>query len=272
MIAKTDAIVLKSMRFRETSKIVTFYTRIFGKLKAVAKGARETKTKFGAALEPMTLVSLVVYKKQGRDLQLVSQCDILNPYKKLHAEMERMSSGMAMVELLERVTHDEEENAPLFSLVDDCLSLLNESAGNIQAFLPAFEVRIASGFGFAPSLDACVSCERSLQTFDPKAFASFLVTQGSVVCPDCLQLSTNPRTHITQSMQSAQRLTVGTVNLLRIFQKEPMGSIPSIHYDEVIGNEIDETLRLYLRHHFEGLTPLKSTEVFQKLMMDVKGG
>ena len=71
MIVKTDAIVLKSMRFRETSKIVTFYTRRYGKIAAVAKGARETKNKFGAALEPMTGVNLVFYKKEQRDLQLV---------------------------------------------------------------------------------------------------------------------------------------------------------------------------------------------------------
>ena len=73
MITKSEAIVLKSMDFRDSSKIVTFYTRSFGKLKGIAKGARQMKSKFGAALEPITRVSLVLYKKEHRDLQLISE-------------------------------------------------------------------------------------------------------------------------------------------------------------------------------------------------------
>jgi DNA repair protein RecO (recombination protein O) len=77
MITKTEAVVLKSMNYRDSSKIVTFYTRGFGKVKCIAKGARQMKSKFGAGLEPITNVSLVLYKKEHRELQLVSQCDAI---------------------------------------------------------------------------------------------------------------------------------------------------------------------------------------------------
>ncbi len=272
MIAKTEAIVLKSMKFRDTSKIVTFYTRSFGKLKAVAKGARETKSKFGAALEPMTRVSLVIYKKQNRDLQLISQCDILDVHKKVHSEMERMSIGLAMIELLERVTHDEEENAGLFSLISDCLTTLDNSEKHYRSVLPAFELQMASRLGFAPSLELCVSCGKALKGFEGKDVAMFLVPQGAVVCPNCMKHPRERGQPFLQSLTETHEARVETFDVLRNFQDEHLASVPFIEYDESVGNEIDETLRLYLRHHFDDSRTLKSTAVFQKILFDTKGG
>ncbi|MBI3005054.1 MAG: DNA repair protein RecO [Ignavibacteriales bacterium] len=269
MITKTAAIVLKSMKFRDTSKIVTFYSRTFGKLKAVAKGARETKSKFGAALEPMSLVSLVLYKKPNKDLHLISQCDILDQYKNVHVAMERMSVGLAMVELLERVTHDEEENSALFSLVVDCLGVLDKSDKNFQSILLAFEVQMASRLGFGPSLETCLSCGTTLGRFDRKAVGVFKIPQGAVVCPECLQLPPLPGGRMSIE---GRKSSMEVFRVLRSFQEKRLELIPSIEYDDATGNEIDETLRLYLRHHFEDLKPLKSTEVFQKLFEEVKGG
>ena len=63
MIAKTEAVVLRSMKYRETSRIVSFYTKQFGKISGIVKGARSPKNAFGSALQPMSHVSLVLYKK-----------------------------------------------------------------------------------------------------------------------------------------------------------------------------------------------------------------
>ena len=267
MLAKTQAVVLKSMKFRDTSKIVTFYTRDYGKLKAVAKGARDTKSKFGAALEPMTHVGLVIYKKQNRDLQLISQCDILSFYKRIHSEIQRMSTALTMVELMDRVTHHEEENAGLFSLIIDCLEALEKSEGNFQLLLPVFELRMASQLGYAPSLEKCANCGKALQTFDPKDLGMFQVTKGAVLCPICLERPSETGMLGDVRFQGGRKASMKTLNVLRMFLEERLDSIPSIEYDEVTGNEIDETLRLYLRHHFEDLRLLKSTEIFQKLLV-----
>src|SRR3989304_285501 len=144
MLTKTDAVVLKSMKFRDTSKIVTFYTRRYGKLKGVAEGARETKSKFGASLEPMTLLSLVLYKKEHRDLQLISQADILHRHKSIHSDFDRMPVALSVIELLNRLTHEEEENALLYALVLETLDAIDRAPRNAVNVLFAFELRVCS--------------------------------------------------------------------------------------------------------------------------------
>ena len=80
MLTKTEAIVIRSMKYGDSSKIVTFYTRQFGKLKGIAKAARRSNNKFGSSLEPLSHVMLVVYKKDHRDLHLISQCDSIQSF------------------------------------------------------------------------------------------------------------------------------------------------------------------------------------------------
>jgi len=85
------------MKFRDTSKIVSLYTRRFGRVSVVAKGARDRKSRFGAALEPMSHVSAVFYKKERSDLHLLSQCDLLNGFRRI-ADWLRHRIPMARIE------------------------------------------------------------------------------------------------------------------------------------------------------------------------------
>ena len=107
MIVKTEAIVLSAMKFRDTSKIVRLYTREFGKVSVVAKGARDAKSKFRSALQPMSHVSAVIYKNDNRELQLLSQCDSITSFHHLTEDMEKMCAALSALELVDVVTHDE---------------------------------------------------------------------------------------------------------------------------------------------------------------------
>lgn len=273
MIVKTEAIVLKSMRFRETSKIVTFYTRRYGKIAAVAKGAREMKNKFGAALEPMTGVALVVYKKENRDLQLVSQCDIVYPYKKIHGEMERMSVALSVLELLGQLTHDEEENPGLYGLLTDTLDALEASTGTLMNFFYAFELRFAAAFGFAPVLDRCARCGKALDVERAGESMVFQLDKGGLLCGDCgeSEMVRVPRVEkISGTLAhgkppAAVSIRTPTARIIQRLSMAALSSMGTLEYNAGVGNELDATLRSYLRYHFEDLKPLRTTEVFGKI-------
>ncbi len=147
MLVKTEAIVLKSMKYRDTSKIVTFYTKEYGKLNGIAKGARSAKNKFGSALEPLTHSMLVLYKKEHRDLHLISQCDAIDSFRNFTEDLDRMSIGLAVLELVNQLTHDEERKPALFPLLLETLSALNSSTKNYETYLQAFRLRLAALFG-----------------------------------------------------------------------------------------------------------------------------
>ena len=279
MLTKTDAIVLKGMKYRDTSKIVTFYTRRYGKLKGVAKGARQMRSKFGAALEPMTNVALVLYKKEHRDLQLVSQCDIIKPYKKIHSEFDRMTAAMAVLELVNQLTHDEEENIALYSLLVETLDELDRGSRRVINLVYAFEIRLEGLFGFAPSLDQCGSCGRRVDEFAAEGSVIFQLSKGAIVCPRCtpelsqhLYQMTFARTPSSSRgkgpglTESNTRISVQTLKVLQRLFKAKLDSVSALEYSKATGNEIDATLRLYLRQHFEDLKPLKSLEIHNRVV------
>jgi len=269
MIVKTDAVVLKSMRYRDTSKIVTLYTRKFGKLAAIAKGARGMKNKFGASLEPMTEVSLVLYKKEQRELQLISQCDILRPFKRIHGEMENMGAAMSVIELLNQVTHNEEENPALYRLLAGTLEALEPAIKNVHNFVYAFELRLASLFGFTPAFDRCALCGRPCVAEGNSPNVMFRIDRGGLICPTCAE--GREAVHSRKGAEFAGRpaesasIRIPTAQILNRLLHARLDSLSGVEYHESIRNELDETLRCYLQYHFEGIRPLKSVAVFRMI-------
>jgi DNA repair protein RecO len=275
MITKTDAVVLKSMNYRDSSKIVTFYTRSFGKVKCIAKGARQMKSKFGAGLQPITNVSLVLYKKEHRELQLLSQCDAIKTYKSIHGELERMAVALAVLELVNQLAHDEEENKALYELLVETLDEIERAAKNCVNLFFAFEIRCASIFGFSPDLESCLGCGRVLDEIGGEGSAVFQLSRGSVVCSRCSRAGT-ARTDTLQLKKALPgrtsgrtqedgntRISVGTLKILHRFLTTRLDSVTSVELSTAARNEIDGTLRLYLRQHFEDLKQIKSLDILR---------
>ncbi|MBI3193860.1 MAG: DNA repair protein RecO, partial [Ignavibacteriae bacterium] len=109
-ILKTEAIVLRTINFKESSKIVTFYTKELGRVGAIVKGARRANSKIGAALEPMSHVQIVLYIKEGREVQTVGQCDLIHSYHHFAIDLEKLSVGLSIIELVYDIAHEQEQN------------------------------------------------------------------------------------------------------------------------------------------------------------------
>ena len=277
MITKTEAVVLKSMNYRDSSKIVTFYTRRFGKVKCIAKGARQMKSKFGAGLEPITNVSLVMYKKEHRDLQLVTQCDAIKTYKSIHSELERMAVALSVLELVNQLVHEEEGNDALYLLLVETLDEIESAKRNFVNLFFAFEIRFASLFGFSPGLGVCSGCGRSLDDIGVDGAAVFQLSKGSVLCGRCITSASTIKNDLLLIRKTAQeartrphseegnvRVSIGTLKALQRLLTARLDSVSSLELTTAAGNDIDGTLRLYMRQHFEDLKPIKSLDILKK--------
>src|SRR5918999_4872407 len=98
---KDEGIVLKTIKLGEADRIVTFFTRQNGKVRAVAKGVRKTKSRFGGRLEPYTRVELLIYR--GRSLDTITQADIIDPFRGLRHDYDRLWSAAALAEIVEKI-------------------------------------------------------------------------------------------------------------------------------------------------------------------------
>ncbi len=162
-IVQTDALVLRSYRLGETSLIVHLFTGDHGLMRCVAKGARGPKSRFGASLEPGVKVSVVVYRKLSRDLQLLSKADILAYWPSLWEDPERFARAGAVLEFLDRAAYGEAGDAPLLDLATDTLAAMSAAPmAALEAILRGFEIQALQRLGLAPELWACLECRGPL--------------------------------------------------------------------------------------------------------------
>jgi DNA repair protein RecO (recombination protein O) len=183
LIVKTKAIVLRARRMGETSKLVTFFTEEFGKLKVTAKGCRKPKSKFGASLELMTEVQVVCYLREDRDLQTLSDCDLLREHPSLLGDLQLMSYGSAACEMIDRLTIDQEPNKRIYACLKGVLRGLEEvAAPQVEPLFWYFQLRLTEALGYRPELTECVGCRQGLATRGEVAFSPSL---GGGLCRPC---------------------------------------------------------------------------------------
>ena len=255
MIVETEAVVLHSIDFRDTSKIVTIYSRKFGKIKIVAKGVKNQKTnKFGSSLEPMTHSSIVIYKKDQKDLHLLSKSEVVSPLNRIQIDSEKMFTGLAIVELMNMVMHDEEENEKLFSMLLQSLNTIDTSEKNSSNVLIAFFVKMFDQFGFGLTLDSCVSCNRKTAVNDYPSVI-LRMSDGKIICPHCLQDQTSTGTKISG----------GLLKSLYYFQMNSIEKSTMLTLNDTVRSDLLSIVQAYLRYHIDGVRTLKSLSLLQSI-------
>jgi DNA repair protein RecO (recombination protein O) len=176
---RDDGIVLRTQKLGEADRIITVLCRNSGRVRAVGKGVRRTKSRWGARLEPFTHVDLMLHT--GRSLDVITQAEVIRPYgEQLVSDYPRYTAGVAMLETAERFTPMEKEPAlrQLLLLIGGLRSL-GESEHDSRLVLDAFLLRSLAVAGYAPSLRECARCGVS------GALPAFAVASGGVVCASC---------------------------------------------------------------------------------------
>jgi DNA repair protein RecO (recombination protein O) len=155
---RDDGIVLRTQKLGEADRIITILGRTSGRIRAVAKGVRRTKSRFGARLEPFTHVDLMLHT--GRSLDIITQAEVIRPYgSPLAGDYPRYTAGVAMLETAERFTPVEKEPAlrQLLLLIGG-LRALGDAEHAPGLVLDAFLLRSLAVAGYAPALQECARC------------------------------------------------------------------------------------------------------------------
>ena len=177
---KTEAIVLRSMRFSEADRILHLYTQDRGRIGAIAKGVRKTKSRFGARLEPLSHVELMLHEGAG-ELQTITGVELLRTHRLSREDPYRLNVGMIGAEAMLRLFGEPEANERAFGALARFLDLLDEAPVSEQrsALDPlalSFQLKLLWLSGYLPHLTSCVECgaESDLVGFSPRA--------GGAVC------------------------------------------------------------------------------------------
>ena len=178
-IQKTDAIILRTMPFRSTSLIVTFFSKSFGKVRGLVKGVRQEGENRGAVYELFTNMEIVYYEKTRSDLHLISEAFVLDSYTALHARLESIAYASYFAELVDEVSEVHDPHGEIFSLLDFVFCYLSCVPGTRIARL--FEIKLLNEVGWLPYLDGCLSCKKG-----PLEKGFFSPKLGGLLCGDCV--------------------------------------------------------------------------------------
>ena len=240
-MCRTEGIVLRTYDYSETSKIVSLYSKGFGKVKVIAKGARRPKSRFGASLELITEVSFIFYKRENRELYTIGQCDILCPFPRLKVHMTSLSYASAICELTDRLVVGEEPNPALYRAMREALQGIEEQPEeDPERFLWHFQLKSAGALGYRPHLDRCVSCGGAVNA--PRVRFSYAL--GGPLCPAC-----------TRRDLSGSEVHLGTVRFLAWLDR--YGATRAKVADALIG-EVRRALWDFLKYHTGDQLQLKS--------------
>jgi DNA repair protein RecO (recombination protein O) len=184
---RDDGIVLRTQKLGEADRIITVLGRHTGRVRAVAKGVRRTKSRFGARLEPFTHVDLMLHP--GRSLDVITQAEVIRPYgDPLAGDYPRYTAGIAMLETAERFTPVEKEPAlrQLLLLIGGLRALV-EREHDHRLVLDAFLLRSLAVAGYAPVLQECARCGApgNGQAGGAARLPAFAIPAGGMVCASC---------------------------------------------------------------------------------------
>ena len=183
-VRKTEAVVLRSFRFSGADRVLHLYTEDRGRVGAIAKGVRKTKSRFGARLEPFSHVELMLHQGSG-ELHTVTGVSLVDAHRPTREDPYRLSVGLVGAEAMLRLFVEEERNERAFEALARFLAAVDAIPAGLrrQAALDpvalAFQLKLLWLSGYVPHLESCVECG------DVDGLVGYLARAGGAVCTPC---------------------------------------------------------------------------------------
>lgn len=203
-----EAVVLRAYDLGEADRILSMITSGRGLRRAVAKGVKRTKSKFGGRLEPFTHLEAVLH--EGRNLDTVVQAEIIHSHAPVRGDFSKFLFGEAMLEMIEKSLQEGQSIPRLFEALCVTLDVLEGDVCDPALLLAAFELKVCALIGYHPHLDCCLHCGRKI--LDESAFLDLL--EGGLVCASCVPVSEN-----------RQAISPECLSLMRCLLREDMATV-----------------------------------------------
>jgi DNA repair protein RecO (recombination protein O) len=233
-VYRTEAIVLKGYNYGEADRILTLFTPNAGKLRAVAKGIRRTKSRMAGHLDLFTRSSLLVAR--GRQLDIITQAETMESFRPMREDLVRLSYGHYVAELLDSFTAEALANYPLYTLAVTTFRRLAGSS-SLDLVVRAFELQLLGFTGYRPQLHRCLNCNAPIEP----ASNHFSAKMGGVLCPQC-----------GDSDRGAPPISVDALKAMRNLQTNESGMLQLPPLREDIRREVEQRLSEYITYRLEG--------------------
>jgi DNA repair protein RecO (recombination protein O) len=248
---RTEAIVLRHQNLGEADRVLSLLTPHHGKLRVVAKGVRKPLSRKAGHLELFTRAQVLIAR--GRDMGIVSQAEMVEPYLALRGDLVRVSYAAYFAELADSFVEEGDENRAIYDLLSAGLGWLC-SAENLRLVARYFEMSVLERAGFRPQLHQCVVRGEKIEPEDQY----ISIADGGVVCPSCGH--DHPR---------AQQLSMSALKVLRYMQTRDYAAVAGLRLRPALHHELESLLAHALTYNLE--RRLKSSAFIHRLRREAAG-
>lgn len=242
---RSEAIILRRSDIGEADRLLTLYTRDFGKMKAVAKGTRKPQSRKTGHVEPFMRTQFLF--AEGRGLHIITQAEMVEAYPELRQDLVRATYASYAVELLDRFTVEDDHHTGVYQLLSDALGWFAVGEDLLLA-ARFYELKLLSLVGFRPQLFHCVSCGEPIQEQDQ----FFSADLGGLLCPDCGSIDRRSR-----------RISSVAVKVLRYLQTREWETAKVLNLKRPLHSELEAVMHYYLTYILE--RNLKSVDFLNRL-------
>lgn len=233
---ETEAVVIRKMNLGEADRLLTIFTPSFGKIRAVAKGARRPGSKLGGNLELLTHSHLLL--AHGRNLDIITQSQTLNGFLTLKTDLDRTSWALYAAELVGRFTPDRMANRPVYDLLLETLTRLSQvPAGDGEMVLRYFELHMLHTAGYRPELFQCPACSITLPAAGRLSLSPAV---GGLLCSRC------------SGQPEAYSISADAVGVLRMLQGGDYDSALKVKLGQGLTTELGKAMQEYISYVLEG--------------------
>ncbi len=245
-IQKTEGVLLKKRDLRQTSLIVTFFTKDFGKIHGVIKGVRGERASSQGIPQLFSLNQIVFYDKRKSDLFIVSQCDLKDFFSKIRHDFDKITTAMYLIDLVDNFSEPQEPNPALFSLLNECLRLLSGDSSP-KRVARIFEIKLLELLGLMPIMDMCSICGKDINK--EVYFSNF---SGGTLDKEC-----------SIKAKNAIKVLPGTIQFISHISRLGLDRVSRIKVSSDVGKELEKLLRSFI--DFQLNKPLRSVEFIRKV-------
>jgi len=256
-IIRTEAVVLRSLDYGETSQIVTLFTREKGKLGVMAKGARRPKSSFGATLQPMAYTQVVFYYKPTRTLQTLSESSHVESFHRLRRDLTSITVGLRIVELVDALMEEEDPQSDAFALLVRVLRRLDAEEVRVHNLWPYVQLRLAQILGVAPAVER----ERVEAVTGEEGLLS-LVDGG--VYPDSSR-DRAPDSGGDAGPTEPRRASRAALRAYAVCARADLDTVMRLDMTPSVRREVEALVRDFLRYQFDDAYPDRSRSVIAQI-------
>ncbi|MDD5504167.1 MAG: DNA repair protein RecO [Candidatus Omnitrophica bacterium] len=246
-IQKTRAILLYKRDIRETSVIASFYTKDFGKIKALIKSARGPMARCGTYLHEFAEFDIIFYERPRADTHMVTQCDLVEPFGKITQDLDKRLKAFYVLELVDKFTVLCDDNPDIYKLLEWILRRLDAEKFTEKALI-VFRIMLLEYTGFLPQIDSCMNCGKRIE----RQNAAFSLRFSGLLCQECLK-----------SDMQVMPLSKGAVASIKMIRRQGCEKLASamvtVALMAELSNMLDRLIDYHLGEHLKTLDFMKKS-------------